>query len=526
MTSLYRKYRPQTFDQVVGQSVVVHTLENALIHDVPSHSYLFTGPRGTGKTSLARIFAKALNCQKRKKAVACNQCAHCLAFNENQSLDILEIDAASYTGVDNIRSLRETMNNAPVLGKYKIFIIDEVHMLSLGAFNALLKVMEEPPSHVVFLLATTEIHKVPKTIISRCQKFDLRKFTSEEIVSKLEMIAEKEKIKAEKDALVLIAVNSGGSLRDAESLFTQLHTLHPGKLTAKVLQINLGLSDNTVLYTLLQAFAKNDIQNLLFQIKQVEENGKSPTPFTSDLIRLCRNIVYYKASQDFTLDPLSFTTKEEQSLIKSLAAVLTYKTLASLIEALEAALLQFKTSAFGFLPLEIALIKNFTLEKSSPKDDDSSDEDGGKAKLHKKEKKEKSPSTPLQKDSGEVISKVSLSQATESCSVNLEKIQAQWQSVIERVKLLNASVSVALQSARPIQVEGNTLTIGVKYKFHQERLSDPVHRLTLSEAFGTILGTQLAFSIVEDAIKSEETEKSANEPLVQHALELLGGTVI
>jgi DNA polymerase-3 subunit gamma/tau len=221
---LYRKYRPQVFADVVGQEHIVQTLTNAVSSGIISHAYLFSGPRGSGKTTVARLLAKSLNCQNRKEGEfePCNKCSSCLEIMENRSLDLLEIDAASHRGIDEMRELRDGIKFAPAKSKYKIFIIDESHQLTKEAANALLKTLEEPPSHAIFILATTEIHKMIPTIISRCQRFDFRRLTLPEIVKKLEFVAKKEGVKTDKAALELIALSAAGSIRDAESILGQV----------------------------------------------------------------------------------------------------------------------------------------------------------------------------------------------------------------------------------------------------------------------------------------------------------------
>ena len=219
----YRKWRPMLWEEVVGQEHVVHTLQNAIRQNRIGHAYLFSGPRGTGKTTTARLLAKAVNCLAENLAERpCNQCENCLAINENRFLDLIEIDAASNTSVDDVRALREKINFSPSKGQYKVYIIDEVHMLSNAAFNALLKTLEEPPAHAIFILATTEAHKIPATVISRCQRHDFRRIPLNFILGELKQIAAQEKINAESEALTLIARQATGSMRDAISLLDQL----------------------------------------------------------------------------------------------------------------------------------------------------------------------------------------------------------------------------------------------------------------------------------------------------------------
>ena len=243
---LYRKYRPKTFSEIIGQEHVVQTLTNAISSGMISHAYLFSGPRGNGKTTIARLLAKAVNCQNRKNGEfePCNKCSSCLEIMENRSMDLIEIDAASHRGVDEVRELRDGIGFVPTKSKYKVFIIDESHQLTKEASNALLKTLEEPPAHAIFILATTEIHKMIPTIISRCQRFDFRKLTIPEIIKRLEIIAKKEEVKVEKAALELIAIAASGSIRDAESLLDQALTYSGGlnrELKAEDIKEILGL---------------------------------------------------------------------------------------------------------------------------------------------------------------------------------------------------------------------------------------------------------------------------------------------
>ena len=231
--ALYRKYRPKNFEDVVGQDVIVKTLKNSIKNNIVSHAYLFNGPRGTGKTSIAKIFAKILNCHDLKNLKPCDKCISCNQLNNNQNIDIIEIDAASNNGVDEIREIRNKIMLVPSNSKYKIYIIDEVHMLTTQAFNALLKSLEEPPAHIIFIFATTEIHKIPKTILSRCQRFDYKRVSNDNIVKRLKYICEQEKIKIEDDALFEIAKLSDGGMRDSVSLLDQAVAYTDNTITSK-----------------------------------------------------------------------------------------------------------------------------------------------------------------------------------------------------------------------------------------------------------------------------------------------------
>jgi len=259
-TVIARKYRPRKFDDLIGQEPIALTLKNAITMKKLSHAYLFSGPRGVGKTSTARILAKSLNCEKGLTGEPCSKCKNCREIAEGISLDVLEIDGASNRGIDEIRDLKEKINYAPINSPYKIYIIDEVHMLTNEAFNALLKTLEEPPEHIIFMFATTAPHKIPLTVLSRCQRFDFRRITIEEISTMLAKICRAEKVEAEKEALFLIAKNSDGSMRDGQSALDQLIAYSEGKITAEKVRQMFGLATSEIYHTFLSHIHENDIQ--------------------------------------------------------------------------------------------------------------------------------------------------------------------------------------------------------------------------------------------------------------------------
>ncbi|WP_315169622.1 DNA polymerase III subunit gamma/tau [Metaclostridioides mangenotii] len=296
--ALYRTYRPQTFDDMVGQRHVIKTLKNQIKNDNIGHAYLFTGTRGTGKTSTAKIFARAVNCLNSVDQEPCNKCETCESILNDNTMDTIEIDAASNNSVDDIRELRESVKYSPTNCKYKVYIIDEVHMLSQGAFNALLKTLEEPPSYVIFILATTEPHKIPATILSRCQRFDFKRVTVDEMVKRMQEICAEENIEAEEKALNLIATNSQGALRDALSILDQCMSFGEDKITYDDVVELMGTVNIDQLFDLSQYIIDQDIKKSLQSLNEFISWGKDIRNLINDLISHFRNIMVCKVSKD------------------------------------------------------------------------------------------------------------------------------------------------------------------------------------------------------------------------------------
>lgn len=309
-----RKWRPQTFTELVGQSHIAQTLFNALSSHRLAHALLFTGPRGTGKTSTARILAKSLRCPNAKDFVPCNECDSCQEIAQGRSVDVIEIDGASNNGVDAVRELRDSVGFMPSSGKYKVYIIDEVHMLSTSAFNALLKTLEEPPEHVIFIMATTEAHKIPQTILSRCQRFDFRRISTKLITDHLNKICEQENFKAEPEALWLVARLGDGSMRDSQSILEQVATFTNKQLTyARVVEV-LGLTDRSLVLEALSAILERDPQKSLNVIEKFLQTSTEPHLFAQDLLEMIRNLTIVKVSGDASRMILDLPDSEIQTL--------------------------------------------------------------------------------------------------------------------------------------------------------------------------------------------------------------------
>jgi DNA polymerase III subunit gamma/tau len=355
---LYRKYRPKTFGEIIGQEHVVQTLTNAISSGMVSHAYLFSGPRGSGKTTMARLLAKALNCQNKKEGSAepCNNCSSCIEINEGRSIDLMEIDAASNRGIDDIRELREGIRFSPAKSKYKIFIVDEAHQLSKDAANALLKTLEEPPAHAIFVLATTEIHKMIPTILSRCQRFDFRKLTVPEVISRLETIAQKEKTEVDKSVLELIALNSGGSARDAEGLLDQV--LAFGAKTTEEIKDLLGMVDARLVGQFVECLGKKKSAEAIDFLNKTLEKGKDPQEFAKTLINYLRQGLIQKIAPDLTNPIMTGLTQEEQKTLQVQMANFSEQDLHRSLKLFLDAENKMKYSPIPQLPLELAIIES------------------------------------------------------------------------------------------------------------------------------------------------------------------------
>jgi len=356
---LYRKYRPQRFSEIVGQEHVIQTITNAISSGTISHAYLFSGPKGSGKTTIARLIAKAVNCENRKGEEPCNECSSCKEIMSGKAVDLIEIDAASHRGIDEMRQLREGIRFSPVRAKYKVFIIDECHQLSKDAANALLKTLEEPPSHAIFILATTEIHQMIPTIVSRCQRFDFHKIKISQIIKKLEYITEKEDIEFEKSALSLIALNSRGSFRDAESLMDKCISFSGKKksITTEDIKQLLGVVEMNQIASLVDEIINKNTKKALIFLNQIVEEGIDLQQFAKTLINYLRQGLLFKINPNLKNKENLGLTAEEIEKLEQQCEKLESDQIREILDIFIKAENKIRYASIPQLPLELAIIE-------------------------------------------------------------------------------------------------------------------------------------------------------------------------
>lgn len=356
-----RKYRPQNFDEVIGQQHIATTLKNAIVNNRVHHAYLFCGSRGVGKTSTARIFAKALNCPQTKDGISCNECVVCQRIAIGEDMDVLEVDGASNRGIEEIRNIKNDVKYLPSQGKYKIFIIDEVHMLTQAAFNALLKTLEEPPSHVKFIFATTQVYSIPDTILSRCQRFDFRKIKIDDVVERLQQVAKKEKIKISEDALLQIAQIAKGALRDSLVLLDQVYSYSGNKIDIKDLEKILG-NDSEYIFTTLQALADKDVEGLLQVVEKFSEEGGDFSNFIDQLAQQLRDLLVFSMSGDKFISGTDFYIEQLKNLQNKFSHDYIFQAMQHIITSK----VHFQRGLLGRILLETLLLKIMNIESLLP----------------------------------------------------------------------------------------------------------------------------------------------------------------
>ncbi|MBS4210769.1 DNA polymerase III subunit gamma/tau [Bacillus sp. FJAT-50079] len=554
--ALYRVWRPQSFADVVGQEHVTRTLQNALLHQKISHAYLFSGPRGTGKTSAAKILAKAVNCEKMPVSEPCNECAACIGITDGSNQDVIEFDAASNSRVEEMRDVLDKVNFAPNSVPYKVYIIDEVHMLSISAFNALLKTLEEPPRHVIFILATTEPHKIPLTIISRCQRFDFKRITSQDIVGRMEHIATESGLQFDEKALHVIARAAEGGMRDALSLLDQAVSFSDERVTVEDALAVTGSVAQSYLNRLGKAVYEKDTPMALEALEELMLEGKDPARFAEDMILYFRDMLLYKTAPTLE-ESLERAMLDEE--FTTLSAQIQPEHIYEYIDILNKTQQEMRFTNHARIYLEVGLVKLCQTEVKNNVIDSA----GGQqllAKINELEKEiealKKNPpaqeevrrdqpatkkvtrSTKGYRANARMIGEI-LKQATRE---DLNAIKSRWGDLLE---MLNSrqmrSQSALLNDAEPAAASTNAFVLKFKYEIHcQMAVENHKFIQTLTQFLEELTGKQYQFvGVPEDqwaeirqqflqnqSQHGEKNEEMSEDPLIAEAMKLVGADLL
>ena len=538
--ALYREWRPQNFYDIVGQEYITTTIKNQIINKRIAHAYLFCGTRGTGKTTTAKVFAKALNCLDLRNGEPCNKCEMCKKINEGLSIDVIELDAASNNSVDNIRDIIDDVKYPPQEGEYKVYIMDEVHMLSSSAVNAFLKTLEEPPKNVVFILATTDPQKLPITILSRCQRFDFKRINNKEIIGRLRKIVNEQNVSADDKSLSLISRVCDGAMRDALSILDQAISMGEGTLQYDVIIKMLGLITNEHLFNLTNAVIQRNIQKSISIIDDVVAEGKDVYLFIKDIITHYRNILMVKVTNN--PEEVLDMAEENISLIKQQAVNVRAEEAMRAIRILQEAEGNAKISKQARLYLELAIIKickieydtsnevilsrinkleeslrNGSIQVSSNKSEDNID-------IIKNEVTKKTTDIRENKNINNNINNNIVGNT--DCKVTLSDIQRSWKDILERFKARRAMIVYAsMVTGKPVQCKNGVLTIEYEdqYKFNKDRLEKPEYKSIIHDVLAEIFreDIKINFEIEENSNPIKSTEELLLESLGADMVDIL-----
>jgi DNA polymerase III subunit gamma/tau len=535
--ALYRKYRPKEWDEVVGQDHVVTTLKNAMVADRVAHAYLFAGSRGTGKTTLARLLAKAVNClnpdpTKRPD----NECENCRAVNENRFLDLIEIDAASNTSVDDVRDLRDKINFSPSQGKYKIYIIDEVHMLSTAAFNALLKTLEEPPPHAIFVLATTEIHKIPATVLSRCQRHEFRRVPVDEIVANLKKIIKAEKIQADDDALILIARQSAGGMRDAQSLLDQLASMGE-KTTLALAQTVLGTATSQTVLDIISSIMDHDPAHGLETIHKALDAGADPRSLARQIVEYLRGLMLIQMGNANQVEAPADLKKQMQAHAKFFST----SDVLRMMKAFNSAAIDLRSGWQPSLSLELALAEildapsestshpsgppsaTMTRAQPQPASDLPASPPVGATGGGSKRAQNDEVSKEQMNSTSQVESQAS-SPAEKSAISAGEMIKA-WKNLASSLPKSQANLSALLNSVKMIDVQGKTLILGLASDVLVSKIDKPdqielIQKL-IKDEFGVDMDIRCVVTTAKGKVPPNVPQDGMVAAAIQHGGEIV-----
>jgi DNA polymerase-3 subunit gamma/tau len=552
---LYRKWRPQRFDEIVGQEHVSRTLERALVAGRVAHAYLFAGPRGTGKTSTARILAKAVNCTG-GPPVPCNTCPTCVAVNEGRAMDLIEIDAASNRGIDEIRDLRDKVRFFPSEARFKFYILDEAHMLTTEAFNALLKTLEEPPAHAIFVLATTEPQRIPATILSRCQRFDFRRLRLADVVCRLEAIVQAEGLHATRPALDLIARSATGSMRDAESLLDQLGVFaRDGTLDIAEVQAVLGMRGSEQVPTLIDALLGGDVPAALHIVQQAVDDGVDLRQFNRELVSYLRGLLFLAVTRDGA--DLLDVPREALEEMRARAQRTTAGRLTAWVRRFSLLDADLRAGWYGQLPLELALVEavlpaeeptppraEHAAERPRPQPQAPASRPAAPAKSSSPRPAATPASTPPQAEPAPPAAEQPLPAAAEadetegpmSGPLTLEHIAEAWPRVVEGIRPMDPSVQALLHPSycRPIGVEGRIVVLGFRFDFHKGKIEEVRNRRIVEQVLSKVLKENLGVRCVMDEAsaapnrrkQATNRQQAQQDPRVRAAANIFNARIV
>jgi len=506
--AFYQKWRPQTWDQVVGQEHVITTLKNAVAADRVAHAQLFAGPRGTGKTTTARLLAKAVNCLAEDLSERpCNQCEHCLAVNQGRFLDLIEIDAASNNGVEDVRDLRDKINFSPNQGRYKVYIIDEVHMLSTAAFNALLKTLEEPPEHAIFVLATTEVHKIPATVLSRCQRHEFRNLSVTDMVAQLKDVADSEGLDADPDALALIARQATGSMRDAISLLDQLASTSE-QITLEITRDVLGTATSQSVLVLVDAILADDSATGLDKLHQTLDSGRDPRQFARQIVDYLRGLLLVRMGNADQVD----VPAELRAQMAEHAQAFDVSDLLEIIRNFNRAASDARNAWQPALPLEIAFIQS--LQQPSPEVAPAPQQGESKRVPSRAQPSEPAPAPRRESSPGE----------SEIDSVP-HSVTENWGKILQQVRDRNPQTQALLNSCKPMGMKGNALVLGFNGEFAKSKMESGENLEIFQQVMEQVLERKIAVLCIV-AKGGEMPAEIDQEGMVATALRDLGGEIV
>ncbi|MCQ9208228.1 MAG: DNA polymerase III subunit gamma/tau [Omnitrophica bacterium] len=534
-----RKWRPQNFDQLIGQEHVATTLKNAISFDRVAHAYLFTGPRGIGKTSTARILAKALNCEKGPTPSPCNVCDCCREISVGRSLDVMEIDGASNRGIEQIRQLRENVKFAPAKSRFKIYIIDEVHQITTDGFNALLKTLEEPPAHVKFIFATTQAHKILPTILSRCQRFDFKPLSISSITQKLKKIMKQEKLDVTDEALLYIARASSGSMRDAESILDQVSSFCRGKVKLETVTSMLGMVDMEALWEISQKLIQRKTQETLILVEKIINQGKDLPQFIASLMEHFRNILIAKIVDARHAGELIDLPKEHLERISAEAKDLTFEEIFYIFNILVRTQDNLRRALSSRVVVEVALVKLTQRGNLTSLDEILS-------RLNKFEQGLGKAGVPLKENYAENNDQEQAQDTSEAALENTrpisegssQKSNHSWPDLLEAIKEEKILIASYLEFGHLVGLDDKMITVAFsqKHNFYKETLEQLENKKAIEEKAKEIFQRPLKIKFILDknldaaASKDEEEaeesgKKIAAEPIIQSALKIFQGRI-